>query len=503
MFMFDERCRADGRIDAPALHAPQRLTNSDEVDVFYDDGWWLMKFVGTRRSASGTEYHVRSDLYQVERWVPADHIRPHWRRRGAKWRELDQMRKQPAQAKAPPPKDASPSPKAAGPTAAPAASARTRKAPPVGKMASPSLRAMGAQDGARPTSAGGGSSAPLSVGIAPHIPGWARTIRMGGSIGELCGRMLRQMHAREEAAWFENPVSLGDVPDYLTVISQPMDYSTMGKKLAEGEYSADLLSFASDMRLIFSNALAYNWDPENECHQAAKQVHPAPLAPTAGVVSPVAHPPPRTRHVPCTSPTYCHSSAPRIWFAQSQRNFEMLFAAALEAKAQLRAAEASKDGTIEGGRTVGDAVSDKEEEDEEEDEAEAEEERGGDGDGVSGVSDDSEGEGEGEDGEGTATRLKREGLSVEDEMAFLIKLVVASGGSADMLDGWTIGRLTRGDKVYSDPDGVKMISRLQVVRHLHLDEAAGKRKLDAEKEQCKLAKQEEKRAVSSLRLNDL
>jgi len=362
---------------------------------------------------------------------------------------------------------------------------------------------MGAQDGARPTSAGGGSSAPLSVGIAPHIPGWARTIRMGGSIGELCGRMLRQMHAREEAAWFENPVSLGDVPDYLTVISQPMDYSTMGKKLAEGEYSADLLSFASDMRLIFSNALAYNWDPENECHQAAKQVHPAPLAPTAGVVSPVAHPPPRTRHVPCTSPTYCHSSAPRIWFAQSQRNFEMLFAAALEAKAQLRAAEASKDGTIEGGRTVGDAVSDKEEEDEEEDEAEAEEERGGDGDGVSGVSDDSEGEGEGEDGEGTATRLKREGLSVEDEMAFLIKLVVASGGSADMLDGWTIGRLTRGDKVYSDPDGVKMISRLQVVRHLHLDEAAGKRKLDAEKEQCKLAKQEEKRAVSSLRLNDL
>jgi hypothetical protein len=115
--------------------------------------------------------------------------------------------------------------------------------------------------------------------------------------------MLGQMRAREEAAWFENPVSLGDVPDYLTVISQPMDYSTMGKKLAEGEYSADLLSFASDMRLIFRNALAYNWDPENECHQAAKQVHPAPLAPTAGVVSPVAHPPPRTRHVPCTSPT--------------------------------------------------------------------------------------------------------------------------------------------------------------------------------------------------------
>jgi hypothetical protein len=72
-------------------------------------------------------------------------------------------------------------------------------------------------------------------------------------------------------------------------------------------------------------------------------------------------------------------------------------------------------------------------------------------------------------GEEGAKRLKREGLSIEDEMAFLIKLVVASGGVASMLDGWTIRRISRGDKMYFDPDGVKMISRLQVVRHLHLD----------------------------------
>ena len=90
--------------------------------------------------------------------------------------------------------------------------------------------------------------------------------------GELCGQMLRQMRAREEAAWFENPVSLVDVPDYLAFISHPMDYSTMGKKLADGEYSTSLLSFASDMRLIFRNALAYNWNSENEYHRAAKQV---------------------------------------------------------------------------------------------------------------------------------------------------------------------------------------------------------------------------------------
>ena len=84
--------------------------------------------------------------------------------------------------------------------------------------------------------------------------------------------MLRQMQAREEAAWFEHPVSLVDVPDYLALISHPMDYSTMGKKLAEGEYSASLRSFASDMRLIFRNALTYNWNAENQYHRAAKQV---------------------------------------------------------------------------------------------------------------------------------------------------------------------------------------------------------------------------------------
>ena len=322
--MFHERSRADGHIDASALHAPQRLTNSDEVDVFYDDGWWLMTFMGTRRSASGTEYHVRSDLYQVERWVPADHIRPHWRRWGAKWRQLDQMRKQPAQAKASPKKVAppntapSPSPKAAapnasGPAAAPAAApakaaaaaapakaapaAAPAKANPLGKITSTSSEVLGARNGARPAKAGSGSAPPPTpwpmagttqwqmtgtAGERPDVPVGRclacmhvlTTARARSRLptGELCGQMLRQMQAREEAAWFEHPVSLVDVPDYLALISHPMDYSTMGKKLAEGEYSASLRSFASDMRLIFRNALTYNWNAENQYHRAAKQV---------------------------------------------------------------------------------------------------------------------------------------------------------------------------------------------------------------------------------------
>ena len=199
--MFHERSHADGHIDASALHAPQRLTNSDEVDVFYDDGWWLMTFMGTRRSASGTEYHVRSDLYQVERWVPADHVRPHWRRRGAKWRQLDQMRKQPAQAKAPPKKAESPSLKAAapnvtGPAAAAAAPAKAAaaapaKAAPLGKIASPSSEAGGARNGARPTKAASGSAPPPTQMPMTGTTQWPMT----GTAGELCGQMLRWVGA--------------------------------------------------------------------------------------------------------------------------------------------------------------------------------------------------------------------------------------------------------------------------------------------------------------------
>ena len=61
---------------------PQRLTHGDEVEVLHDDGWWRMTFMGTRPNAEGggLEYNVHSALYQVERWVPAEHVRPAWKR---------------------------------------------------------------------------------------------------------------------------------------------------------------------------------------------------------------------------------------------------------------------------------------------------------------------------------------------------------------------------------------------------------------------------------------
>ena len=67
-------------------------------------------------------------------------------------------------------------------------------------------------------------------------------------------------------------VDIEQVPDYLSVIAQPMDYATVKSKLAGDGYSEGPLAFAADMRRIFSNALEYNWDAEQGCHCAAKQV---------------------------------------------------------------------------------------------------------------------------------------------------------------------------------------------------------------------------------------
>ncbi|XP_045469667.1 peregrin isoform X1 [Harmonia axyridis] len=56
---------------------------------------------------------------------------------------------------------------------------------------------------------------------------------------------------------FSEPVDLEEVPDYMTVVSEPMDLSTMKAKLAREEYP-DLKSMEKDFDLMIANCLAYN-----------------------------------------------------------------------------------------------------------------------------------------------------------------------------------------------------------------------------------------------------
>ncbi|KAG0483354.1 hypothetical protein HPP92_011438 [Vanilla planifolia] len=84
-----------------------------------------------------------------------------------------------------------------------------------------------------------------------------------------CETLLKRLMAHQYAWVFNVPVDIVklNIPDYLTVIKQPMDLGTIKSKVASGAYSSPL-DFASDVRLTFSNAMIYN-PPGNDVHGMA------------------------------------------------------------------------------------------------------------------------------------------------------------------------------------------------------------------------------------------
>lgn len=74
-----------------------------------------------------------------------------------------------------------------------------------------------------------------------------------------CETLLKRLMAHQYGWVFNTPVDAVklNIPDYFTVIKQPMDLGTVKAKLASGAYSSPW-DFASDVRLTFSNARKYN-----------------------------------------------------------------------------------------------------------------------------------------------------------------------------------------------------------------------------------------------------
>jgi len=69
--------------------------------------------------------------------------------------------------------------------------------------------------------------------------------------------LLYKMQSNPSAWPFLEPVNTKDVPDYLTVISRPMDLSLIRKKYIERQYLS-LEHFESDVYLMVNNCFAYN-----------------------------------------------------------------------------------------------------------------------------------------------------------------------------------------------------------------------------------------------------
>lgn len=70
-------------------------------------------------------------------------------------------------------------------------------------------------------------------------------------------RLLQAIASRDTADIFGEPVDVTEVPDYMDVVTQPMDLSTMRRKLESGVYYT-LDDMQADFDLMIRNCLAYN-----------------------------------------------------------------------------------------------------------------------------------------------------------------------------------------------------------------------------------------------------
>lgn len=81
-----------------------------------------------------------------------------------------------------------------------------------------------------------------------------------------CETLLKRLMSHQHGWVFNKPVDVKalNIPDYFTVIKNPMDLGTINGKISSGAYSS-LLEFATDVRLTFTNAMTYN-PPGNDVH---------------------------------------------------------------------------------------------------------------------------------------------------------------------------------------------------------------------------------------------
>src|SRR5262245_26019224 len=86
----------------------------------------------------------------------------------------------------------------------------------------------------------------------------------------LLSKLLQAFYSKDPYGFFYEPVDVNVVPDYLTIIKQPMDFGTMNKKIEGGAYST-LREFQSDFELICSNCMIYN-APNTVYYRAAQKL---------------------------------------------------------------------------------------------------------------------------------------------------------------------------------------------------------------------------------------
>ncbi len=69
---------------------------------------------------------------------------------------------------------------------------------------------------------------------------------------------------------FQEAVTEDEAPGYFGVITDPMDFGTMMKKLGSGQYENDIVMVYNDFSLVMDNCALYNQDNDEILAEAAR-----------------------------------------------------------------------------------------------------------------------------------------------------------------------------------------------------------------------------------------
>ena len=84
-------------------------------------------------------------------------------------------------------------------------------------------------------------------------------LKMNDNWEKIAKKLMNMLWKHRDAELFHKPVDPEElnIPDYFNIIKNPMDFSTIKKKLANFTYS-NLKEFCKDMDLVFENCYTYN-----------------------------------------------------------------------------------------------------------------------------------------------------------------------------------------------------------------------------------------------------
>ncbi|XP_014489995.1 transcription factor GTE10 isoform X2 [Vigna radiata var. radiata] len=121
----------------------------------------------------------------------------------------------------------------------------------------------------RPLPGNSGPRTKKSISGRPELPKPSAPVASHAAMMKPCESLLNRLMTHQFGWVFNTPVDVVklNIPDYFTVIKHPMDLGTVKRRITSGEYT-NLMDFAADVRLTFSNAMTYN-PPGNDVHLMA------------------------------------------------------------------------------------------------------------------------------------------------------------------------------------------------------------------------------------------